>query len=241
MFDRKKEERKRTIFLILSLFFALLWLFAAVADLGEYKALLLIPGILGHLVFSVLHRNSRRAIEENCELLNLVKPSPKYSEAIWQFRQEVMERDGKDGFDGCGRLDQCETVAEWLEYVEDEESPKTCPEGMVPASQYMAVRIFDNKIVGMIDLRHHIDHPILGVWGGHIGYTVRPSERGKGFGKEMLCLCLKKARRRGLEQVLVTCDRDNLASEKTILANGGVFETEVEVEGTYIKRYWIHL
>ena len=241
MFNRKKEEQKRNVFLILALFSALLWLFAAVADLGQYKALLLMAGILGHLVFSALHRNSRKAIEENCELLKLVKPSAKYSEAIWQFRQEVMEQDGEDGFDGCGRLGRSENAAEWLKCVEDEERPETCPEGMVPASQYMAIRIFDNKIVGMIDLRHHIDHPILSVWGGHIGYSVAPSERCKGYGKEMLRLCLEKARRRGMARVLVTCDRDNLASEKTILANGGVFEKEVKVDGASIKRYWITL
>ena len=45
---------------------------------------------------------------------------------------------------------------------------------------YIAVRKTDDKIVGVIDLRHHINHPILGTWGGHCGYSVRPSERGKG-------------------------------------------------------------
>ncbi len=41
--------------------------------------------------------------------------------------------------------------------------------------------ILDNRVVGAIDLRHHIDHPILGTWGGHCGYSVRPSERRKGY------------------------------------------------------------
>ena len=111
----------------------------------------------------------------------------------------------------------------------------------MPSDTYLAVRVSDNRIVGIIDLRHHIDHPILGVWGGHIGYSVRPSERRKGYAKEMLRLNLQNCRALGLTRVMVTCNRENPASEKTILANGGVFEKEVQVNGGWIRRYWITL
>ena len=73
------------------------------------------------------------------------------------------------------------------------------------------------------------------------GYSVRPSERGQGYAKEMLRQDLEICRAFGLDKVLVTCARDNIASEKTILANGGVYEREVLVDGIYIKRYWIKL
>jgi predicted acetyltransferase len=106
---------------------------------------------------------------------------------------------------------------------------------------YLAVRKSDNRIVGVIDLRHHIKHPILETWGGHCGFSVRPSERGKGYAKEMLRLNIENAKILGIEKLLITCDVENIASEKTILANGGVYEETIEVDGCEIKRYWINV
>ena len=56
----------------------------------------------------------------------------------------------------------------------------------VPSHMYLAVRKNDRRLVGIIDLRNHINHPILGTWGGHCGYSVRPSERRKGYAKRFL-------------------------------------------------------
>ena len=173
--------------------------------------------------------------------IRLIKPSLQYREEIAAFRREIMETDGPDGFDGCSGLGGCDTVEAWLALLESRERQETCPPGGVTSDAYLAVRITDDRIVGIIDLRHHIDHPILGLWGGHIGYSVRPAERRKGYAREMLRLNLENCRARGLEKVMVTCSRGNIASEKTIQANGGIFEREVEVEGEMIKRYWITL
>nr|WP_314459456.1 GNAT family N-acetyltransferase [uncultured Clostridium sp.] len=105
----------------------------------------------------------------------------------------------------------------------------------------IAIRLTDNKIIGVIDFRHHINHPILSVWGGHIGYSVRPDERKKGYAKEMLRQNLKNCKAFGLDKVLITCNYANIASEKTIIANGGVFEKEVYIDSNRLKRYWIQL
>ena len=120
-------------------------------------------------------------------------------------------------------------------------SEATCKQAGVdvPSTTYFAVRMSDNKLVGVIDLRHHINHPILGTWGGHCGYTVRPAERGKGYAKEMLRLNLQNAKARGIDKILVTCYPSNKASERVIRANGGVYEKTVVVAGIKIQRFWI--
>lgn len=175
--------------------------------------------------------------------LILLEPTETYADEIWAFRQEVLEHDvnDEDRFAGCMSLDTVASAKEWIRICRLRQSPATCSQtGVdVPSSMYLGVRKADGRIVGAIDLRHHIDHPILGHWGGHCGYTVRPSERGKGYAAQMLKLNLQQARSRGIDRMLVTCSADNTASEHTILANGGVYESSVPVDGREIKRYWI--
>lgn len=173
------------------------------------------------------------------ESIILTPPGPEHESEVWALRRELREARDPDSFAGCAGLEQCETYAAWLERLRLGADPATVPEGFVPASVYLAVRERDGRAVGVIDLRHHIDHPILGTWGGHIGYSVRPSERGKGYAPQMLRLCVEKARQRGIPRVLVTCHPWNTASERTILRCGGVLENEIAVDGGRIRRYWI--
>ena len=177
------------------------------------------------------------------EEIKLVEPSHEYAEDIWAFRSEILEKDAEneDQFAGCMSLDSSDSAETWINICRLRKSEDTCEAvgTKVPSDMYLAVRQSDNRIVGIIDLRHHINHPILGTWGGHCGYSFRPSERGKGYAKEMLRLNIEKARAFGIDKLLVTCDSDNIASEKTILANGGLFENTINVDGTEMKRYWI--
>ena len=171
--------------------------------------------------------------------IKLIEPTIEYADDIWLLRQEIIDSSDNDKFAGCGTLEQSQTALEWIETIKTRSSVDTWPEDKVPSNVYIAVRLEDNRIVGIIDLRHHINHPILSTWGGHIGYYVRPTERGKGYGKEMLRQNLKNAQNRGIEKVLITCSEGNAASEKTILANGGVLENTITVDGEVMKSYWI--
>ena len=102
----------------------------------------------------------------------------------------------------------------------------------------------DEEILGAIQLRHHIDHPNCSFeWGcgGHIGYWLRPSARGKWLARRMLKLALIEARNLGIEKVLISANEDNLASWKTIEVCGWVFEKTIEKEGKMLKVYWITL
>ncbi len=186
-----------------------------------------------------------KMVWEKTPAIRLVEPGMEYADDIWDFRAEVLEfdEDNEDIFAGCLSLDTSESAEEWIKICSLRKSPETCKSvgTDVPSDMYLAVRQSDNRIVGIIDLRHHIDHPILGTWGGHSGYTVRPSERGKGYAKLMLHENLQKAKARGIDKFLVTCNDRNIASEKTIIANGGVYESTLDVNGTGIKRFWITL
>ena len=173
----------------------------------------------------------------------LIESQQMYADEIWKFRQEILEYDAENEsqFAGCLSLDVSKSSEEWIKICELRKSEKTCDDAgtAVPAHTYLAIRKRDDKVVGVIDLRHHINHPILGTWGGHCGYSVRPSERGKGYAKEMLRLNIQNAKSMGIEKFLVTCNSENAASEKVIIANGGVFEKIIDVDGCKMKRYWI--
>lgn len=97
-----------------------------------------------------------------------------------------------------------------------------------------------NKILGVVNIRHRLNEGLLSR-GGHIGYGITPSERRKGYATEILRLALDKAKELGIERALVTCDKDNIGSAKTITKNGGILESEILYDGAVIQRYWIEI
>lgn len=174
------------------------------------------------------------------EELILQRPTAEYAQQIMQCKKEYL--DANSSMDGCGPLRRTDDPMEYIQKCALEEKPETCPADLVPATQFMLVRKADNKVLGFLQVRHEFND-YLSKFGGHIGYSVRPCERCKGYAKQMLHMALPYCREIGLDKVLITCIDGNVGSEKTILANGGVYESTVyEPNGKeYLKRFWIEL
>ncbi|MBQ4166062.1 MAG: GNAT family N-acetyltransferase [Oscillospiraceae bacterium] len=174
------------------------------------------------------------------EELILVRPSSEYAAQITEYRQEFL--DIGSAMDGTGSLRRIDDPEEYINVCRKYEEPTTVPSHLVPATQFFFIRESDNKLVGMIQIRHYLND-FLEKFGGHIGYSVRPSERRKGYAKEMLKMALPCCKEIGLEKVLITCIDGNIGSEKTILANGGIYESTVHEpnENENLKRFWIAL
>ena len=170
----------------------------------------------------------------------LTEPTTAYSREILAYRRAF--RESGDSMDGTGELERFDDPAEWIAFLDLHKDPRTVPPGRVPSTQYIFVREEDRKIVGMIDIRHCFNE-YLEKYGGHIGYSVAPDERRKGYAALMLKTALPECKKLGLRKVLITCVSGNEGSRRTILKNGGVFESAVPLpeEDETLERYWIDL
>lgn len=174
------------------------------------------------------------------EYLELIVPSKKYEKQAFEYIQEFIECNSQ--INGTGGLNRYNDYSQWLFKLQQESDLSNVPEGKVPASTYFFVRKTDNRIIGMINIRHCLNEFLLNE-GGHIGYSVRPSERKKGYATFMLKQGLQKCRELNLDRILITCDKINIGSAKVIQNNNGVLENEVysEAFSEIIQRYWIQL
>jgi len=124
-------------------------------------------------------------------------------------------------------------------YAENSEEKLSDPT-RVPHSTYWLLNE-DELLVGAVNIRHRLNDYLLSR-GGHIGYGVRPAFRRKGYATVILSQALQIVKHMGLEQVLVTCDKTNIGSAKTIQKNGGILESEfTEEDGNVVMRFWIKL
>lgn len=165
---------------------------------------------------------------------------PSDLEAIREYREEFLANGGS--MDGTSNLRRFENMADWYDWICKAEYRETCPPHWVPDTQFAGVRSRDGRIVGMLDIRHELNDACLRIF-GNIGYSIRSSERGKGYATEQLSLAKEICRSMGLERILVSCYADNPASAKVITRNGGILENEVvdERNGKRLQRYWIKL
>lgn len=110
--------------------------------------------------------------------------------------------------------------------------------GIVPETTYFCLDTYRNIFVGAVTIRHYLTEK-LSQNGGHIGDGIRPSERRKGYATAMIELALQEAKKLGINKVLMCCEKQNIASAKSIMNNGGILETDYVFDGIVKQRYWI--
>lgn len=160
--------------------------------------------------------------------LILAKPSKELENSIWEYRQEYFDF-GETHINGSCGIAYYNDFNEWLDLVLSIEKDRLSRDN-VHASTFFSVRKSDNKIIGSIQLRHFLTKD-LEKHGGHIGYGIRPTERKKGYGKQQLLLVLDIAREMKLPKVMITCDKDNIASSRTVISCGGILICENNYKG----------
>ena len=169
-----------------------------------------------------------------------IEPSEEYAEQIAEYKQDFL--DAESSMDGCGPLRRCEDSLTYIEECKKYTSTETLPEGLVLATQFFYIRKSDNCLVGMLQVRHYFND-YLSKFGGHIGYSIKPNERRKGYATSMLKAILPYCKDLGLDKILISCIDGNIGSEKVIRNNGGIYESTVYEQDRKcnLKRFWITL
>ncbi|MGK9475752.1 GNAT family N-acetyltransferase [Melioribacter sp. OK-6-Me] len=182
--------------------------------------------------------------------LELQLPALEHKTAAEKFKSEFFENK-EYVINGSALFDRME-YEEWLIHNTNNRHESTVNPGWVTATTFFAVRKSDLKIIGMIDIRHNLENDFLAKYGGHIGYSVCPSERRKGYATEILRMGIEYAKSLHIKKLMLACFSDNIASIKTIVKNGGVLtETKIytddqqvnmpDSKGKLVNIYWIDL
>ena len=124
--------------------------------------------------------------------------------------------------------------------MENEEYAKSMDK--CPSRTFLLIRESDNKVIGSLNIRWNLSEEMLH-FGGHIAYAIRPSERRKGYNKINLYLGMIEAEKLGLENVMLSCDADNIGSDKTLKAlNGKLERSEIDpLDGVLVNVYWFNV
>lgn len=174
------------------------------------------------------------------ENLYLRTPTIEDKEIVWDYRQEFI--DNNSNFAGDSGLKLFDNFEDWYKKIEICTNIETLPKDRVLGTQFLTFRKSDNKLIGMINLRHSLNDYLL-KFGGHIGDSIRPTERRKGYATEQKRICLEYCKTLGINKVLITAKSDNEYSIKSIIKCGGILENKLEdTENNVIyNRFWINL
>lgn len=174
--------------------------------------------------------------------MELILPSVEYKdsfiEAVKEFKSDKVFPLQQGWYDGISVSELEADLDTYIEKLLRNARGEDLPAGYVPQTTYWLVD--GGEFIGGVRIRHMLNDHLREI-GGHIGYNIRPSKRGRGYGKKILELALPKAKELGIDRVLLTCDVDNEPSRKIIEKNGGVLENQVANPETGIdkSRFWI--
>ncbi|MBE5881208.1 MAG: GNAT family N-acetyltransferase [Lachnospiraceae bacterium] len=169
--------------------------------------------------------------------IKLVRPTLEMKEEALAYRQSHFDA-GEHEISGSELLDQTEDYAQWVQSITANTSPETVNPAWVVTDTYFAVDEND-KIVGIIDLRHSLNDFLQDF--GNVGYSVKPSERRKGYATEMFCQVREIARQAGMKELHMAVHRDNEPSVKTIVNAGGVAYRSFIAEEKWADMYLVRL
>ncbi|MGE7884627.1 GNAT family N-acetyltransferase [Bacillus sp. NPDC094077] len=170
--------------------------------------------------------------------MKLLKPTREYSEQIIEY-QQAFSHEGEQPH-GSSSLQNFDSLDEWFVKVRIQEVGENLPLNRVPSSQFLSFE--KGELIGFVNIRHRLTPELL-LESGHIGYSVHPNKRRQGYATKQLQLSLVAAQKLGLKKVLITCDKSNIGSAKTIQKVGGVLENEVVSSHTdeIVQRYWVEI
>ncbi len=175
------------------------------------------------------------------EPLMLVRPSLDYAAEIRSYRAESLAE--AELINGSGQLQDYEDPADWIARCRLMADPATADEDWVDSDEWLTVDA-EHHVVGLVNIRRSLKTADIAEYAGHLGYSIRPSLRRRGYATAQLLLALGKCHGLGIDRVLVTCEPGNEGSRRTILACGGVFERTTTLPREYgqavvLERYWI--
>lgn len=166
-----------------------------------------------------MNSTSAKIILEN-NTVRLEQAAAYHKEEAEKMKQEFFDN-GENIINGSALLDQM-SFDEWLINTDRNHNPETVRSDWAVATTFFAFRKSDDKMLGMIDVRHELTVPFLQEYGGHIGYAVRPAERKQGYATQMLSLALSYCSSLNIHTVKLGCYADNDASIRTIEHCGGI-------------------